>query len=213
MSGLFISLEGTEGSGKSTQARLLVEGLQEMGLSVTRLREPGGTAIGESVRDILLAHARNPPTPLTEALLFAASRSQLIREVIRPALEAGQIVVCDRFLDSSLAYQGGGRQLGVDKVRSINAAAVDGLLPHRTFLLDASFDLGRARLAERYGNSSESDDRFESEPRAFHQRVRNTYLQLAADEPERISVIDAGADMKSVHAEIWQQTTALLEQR
>ena len=179
---MFVTFEGVDGSGKSTQARLLVEALRTEGRDVVATREPGGTELGERVRDLLL-HG-NGLSPWAEATLFAAARAQLVEEVIRPALARGADVVCDRYLDSSLAYQGIGRELGVDRVLELNLVATGGLLPDRTFLLDVPVE----EAARRRGADS---DRLEAEGREFAERVGIAYRELAAAFPRRIVRVDA----------------------
>ncbi|MGI8844708.1 MAG: dTMP kinase [Thermoleophilaceae bacterium] len=190
MAGLFVTLEGIDRSGKSTQAALLVDALGGAAIAV---REPGGTPAGERVRDIL----KDPDVELSiqaEALLFAAARAELVEQVIGPALAAGQTVVCDRFLDSSLAYQGAARGLGLDAVRALNAAAVGHLVPDLTLLLW----IDPAAAAER----GAEDDRFEREGHALQRAVGDAYEQLAAAEPARWRRVDAARDPQTVHADV-----------
>jgi len=190
MRGLFVTFEGIDRSGKTTQARLLTEALGSEALGV---REPGGTPAGERVRD-LLKDAAVPLGAEAEALLFAAARAELVAQVIRPALEDGRVVVSDRFLDSSLAYQGGARGLGVDQVDRINRFATGGLLPDLTFLLE--IDPGVA--ADRTGES----DRFEDEGVALQRAVLEAYERLVAAEPERWRRVDANRSPEEVHADV-----------
>ena len=185
--GLFITFEGPEGSGKSTQVRLLVAWLEDRGVDVLATREPGGTPAGDRIRDILLSSTACPITPEAEALLFSASRAQLVREVIRPHLERGGIVVCDRFADSTLAYQGYGRGLDLDMLQVITYFATGGLVPDITFLLDIPVEEGLARKRRH----QEEWNRMEQEVLTYHERVRAGYLALAAQEPERWYVLDA----------------------
>lgn len=194
--GKFISFEGSEGCGKSTQIRRFVDWLRGTGREVVLTREPGGTAVGEKIRHLLQHDSE--ATALTaegELLLFAASRAQLVREVILPALDRGAWVVADRFLDSTTVYQGIGRGLDREAVRRINAFAVGPALPELTFLLDLDAATGHARAVAASGDLL---DRMESEPLAFFESVRQGYLDLAGAEPGRIAVIDAGATIDEV---------------
>jgi dTMP kinase len=179
---MFVTFEGVDGSGKSTQARLLAEALRDEGREVVATREPGGTELGERVRELVL-HG-NGVSPWAEATLFAAARAQLVEEVIRPALARGADVVCDRYLDSSLAYQGIGRGLGVDRVLELNLVATGGLLPDTTFLLE----LPAAEAARRRGADT---DRLEAEGQEFAERVGIAYRELADAFPRRIVAVDA----------------------
>jgi dTMP kinase len=192
--GLFITFEGGEGSGKSTQLARLARRLEAAGVPVRVLREPGGTAVGEMVRGVLLDPEHVGLTPAAELMLYEASRAQLVAEVIEPALESGEIVLCDRFYDSTTAYQGFGRGLDREQIRLLNAAATGGLAPDRTLVLDVDPVLGIER-ATRYGA-----DRLEAEGIAFHQRVRDGFATLAAEEPERVRIVDASGDLDTVAA-------------
>ncbi|MGL6280595.1 MAG: dTMP kinase [Gaiella sp.] len=189
---MFVSFEGIDGSGKSTQAQLLAERLRAEGRSVVLTREPGGTSLGEAIRGLLL-HAGDVD-PWAEAALFAASRAQHVAEVIRPALERGATVVCDRYLDSSVAYQGGARGLGVDEVLELNLAAVGGLLPDVTILLLVDPPLAASRR-------DDAPDRIEREDDDFHARIDAAYRALAARFPERIVALD-GAQPADVLREV-----------
>ena len=186
MPGLFITLEGGDGSGKSTQSRLLLEWLSAAGHTVVESREPGGTDLGLELREIIL-HRRGYIAPRAEALLYAADRAHNIATKVRPALERGEIVLQDRYFDSSVAYQGAGRVLDGTEVRNLSLWAAEGLVPDVTILLDIDVEAGRARLAE----SRSKYDRLEAEQRDFHSRVRDSYLELAAAEPSRFLVVDA----------------------
>ncbi len=187
---MFVSFEGPDGVGKTTQAALLVERLRASGARVVTCREPGGTPLGERVRGLLL-DGDVDICPRAEALLFQAARAQLVERVIRPALEVGAVVVCDRFFDSSIAYQGGGRRLGVDAVAALSRFATGGLVPDRTLLLSGP--------VWRPGVS----DRIEAEGQAFRERVRTTFDALAVAEPGRFAVIDAAASEADVASAIW----------
>lgn len=204
MSGLFITLEGGDGSGKSTQSRLLVEWLEAQGRTVVVTREPGGTELGLELREMVL-HRRGEIAPRAEALIYAADRAHHIATKVRPALERGEIVVQDRYLDSSVAYQGAGRVLGGAEIRDLSLWATEGLLPHLTILLDLDETTGRTRLDART-----KYDRLEAEAGEFHAKVRAGYLVLAADEPERFLVIDATEPVELIAEIIQERVSALL---
>jgi len=191
--GLFITLEGGDGSGKSTQSRLLLEWLTGAGHTVVVSREPGGTDLGAELREIIL-HRRGYIAPRAEAMLYAADRAHNIATKVRPALERGEIVVQDRYIDSSVAYQGAGRVLDGAEVRNLSLWATEGLIPDLTILLDIDVEAGRARLDE----SRSQYDRLEAEQRDFHSRVRDSYLELAAAEPERFLVVDATLPIEAI---------------
>jgi len=205
--GFLLSFEGSEGCGKSTQIALLRTRLEAAGRSVVVLREPGGTEIGESIRH-LLQHAKEGAamTPETELLLFAASRAQLVREKIRPLLEAGTFVILDRFLDSTTVYQGIARGLPLESVRAINHFAIGGTLPQLTLVLD----MDSATAWQRIHQSGRELDRMESQPQAFFEKVRQGYLEVAQAEPQRIQVIDAGASPEAVHEAVWERISTRL---
>jgi dTMP kinase len=201
--GWFIAFEGGEGAGKSTQEALLADSLRLAGRSVVRTREPGGTPAGEAIRHVLLSPDFDGLDARAEALLFAAARGEHVAHVVRPALERGDVVICDRYLDSSVAYQGVGRDLGVDRVRDLSLWATGELLPDLTVLLDVDPIVGLARFAGR--------DRLEAESIDYHRAVRQGFLDLAAAEPERYLVVDA-ADPATVIADaIRQRALALVE--
>lgn len=206
----FITFEGPEGGGKTTQAKRLIAKLENAGKKVLYTREPGGTPTGEAIRDILqYDKAGEPVCPETEVLLFAASRAQLVRNVIIPALERGQVVVCDRFVDSTTAYQGYGRGFPIDQMLAINSFAIHGAVPDVTFLLDLDLDVGFERLAGREGIMRQLD-RIEREERAFHEKVRAGYLELARKEPERFVIIDAGRGVDAVEQDVWRMVQRVL---
>ena len=201
MRGKFITFEGPEGGGKTTHARRLVEKLQATGHKVLYTREPGGTPTGEAIRGILQHdHAGEPICPETEVLLFAASRAQLVRRVILPALDRGEWVVCDRFADSTTAYQGYGRGFPVEQMIAINEFAIKGAQPDLTILLDLPISDGFARLHQRGGEK----DRIEREALEFHERVRTGYLELARRWPERFRILDPRREPDVVAEEIWK---------
>jgi dTMP kinase len=211
MPGKFITFEGPEGSGKSTQIRLLADRLEEQGIEVVSTREPGGTATGEAIRNILQHDAVDEALgERAELLLFAASRAQLVSQVILPAIEKGSWVLCDRFIDSTMAYQGFARGMDIPSLDAINDFAIHGRKPDLTMLLDLDIERGFERLEERYQDGAESHDRFEREARAFHHRVRDGYHALADREPERFRTIDAGRSVEDVSADIWEAVKGAL---
>lgn len=201
--GRFVTLEGGEGAGKSTLIAALAERARAQGLEVLICREPGGTPLGERLREALFGLATSP-SPLAELFTFAAARAELVRTVIRPALEGGALVLCDRFTDSTLAYQGYGRGLDLDTVRMVNAAATGGLEPDLTLLLDLDPAAGRARGAT--GGS----DYLEREALAFHERIRAGFRALAAAEPARWHVLDASQPADTVAEAAWSRVKALI---
>lgn len=203
--GRFITLEGPEGSGKSTQALRLVRRLQAQGLDVLATREPGGTPIGEEIRRILQhEEAGEDMLPEAELFLFLASRAQLVRKVIRPALERGVWVVCDRFADSTAAYQGFGRGCDLEEVLALNAVALGGLNPDLTLLLDLDVELGFERLRMRQKAGGLGQDRIERADRAFHERLRQGYLELARRSPERFRIFDAAMPPDALENAVWE---------
>ena len=208
--GVFISFEGGEGCGKSTQIRRLAERLESLGNSILLTREPGGTEIGEQLRELLqFSKAGEAMTPETELLLFAASRAQLVREKIAPALAEGRIVLADRFLDSTTVYQGVARRLDPARVAEINQFAVGGCEPDLTFVLDLDPGIARERLRER-GAAAGARDRMENQPAAFYEAVREGYLRLARETPGRVRLIDAAQPEAAIFLEIWKQLATRL---
>lgn len=204
--GRFVTFEGPEGSGKSTHIRKLAWRLRRRGVRVLVTREPGGTPTGECIRELLQHGPRGQAlSPETELLLFVASRAQLVRQVIRPALRRGIWVLCDRFADSTTAYQGYGRGLDLAMVHTLNAMAVDGCEPDLTLLLDVPVGAGFQRLGQRLARTHAARDRLERESRAFHRRVRAGYLELARQQPHRIRVISAERPLPTVAQDIWRQ--------
>ncbi|KQR37131.1 MULTISPECIES: dTMP kinase [Microbacterium] len=203
--GVWITLEGGDGSGKTTQAELLGEWLRDAGRAVVRTREPGGSEVGQLIRDIVLHH-RGDIAPRAEALLYAADRAHHVATVVRPALERGEVVLQDRYLDSSVAYQGAGRVLDGDEVRNLSLWAAEGALPDLTVLLDLDPESARVRL----DSADKPFDRLEAEKTEFHARVRESFLALAADEPERFLVVDAAATPEAIAAQIRERVAALV---
>jgi dTMP kinase len=204
VAGLFLTIEGGDGSGKSTQSALLAEWLEAQGRTVLLTREPGGTDFGLEVRDLVL-HWHGDISPRAEALLYAADRAHHIATKVRPALERGEIVLQDRYLDSSVAYQGAGRVLEPEEIRNLSLWATEDLLPDLTILLDLDESLGRDRLKERT-----KYDRLEAEEQDFHARVRAGYLSLAAAETDRFLILDAAGDLDSLASAIRERVSKLL---
>lgn len=202
--GVFISFEGVDGAGKTTQVERLAQFWQERGREVVVTREPGGTSLGKRIRELLLADPNETITPRAEALLFAADRAQHVEQIIRPALERGAIVITDRYLDSSLAYQSGGRELTADDVKHLSMWATNSLLPRRTYLLDIDPRVSHARLTH-------EEDRMESAGENFQQRTRHAFLQLAEADPERFLVIDATQTADAIGELICADSTNLVE--
>jgi len=196
MKGLFITMEGGDGAGKSTQIDNVTRFFEEKGLVVVHTREPGGTPIGEKLRDILLDRENSEMSAVTEMLIYAASRAQHVAELVKPAIESGKVVICDRFVDSSVAYQGYGRQLG-DMVAGVNSHATGGLEPDITFWLDVDPETGRKRAAK-----TGELDRLEVETMEFHHRVYDGYKSLAEQNPGRIKRIDATRSVDEMGEEI-----------
>jgi dTMP kinase len=203
---LFVTFEGTEGSGKSLQARLLVERLRQHGVTVLATHEPGGTRLGDQLRQLVLLRDDLEVGPRTETLLMCSSRAQLVDKVIRPALARGEVVVCDRFADSTLAYQGAGRGLDMQALEAVISFATAGLKPDMTILLDLPVDVG---LARKHTQEAEVN-RFEAEALAFHARVRDAYQALAHTEPERWHCYDGLQPADRLSEQIWRAIAARL---
>lgn len=197
MRGKFITVEGTDGAGKSTQIDLLVKYLQNKGFEVVVTREPGGTSISEKIREIILDVENGEMSDITEALLYAASRAQHINQKIKPAVEAGKVVICDRFVDSSIAYQGYARGLDMNLIEDVNRYAVDNMTPDATLFFDIKPEIGIARK-----KNVQSLDRIEKEALDFHYKVYNGYKELLQKYPQRIKRIDAEKDVEEVHAQV-----------
>lgn len=200
-SGVFISFEGGEGAGKSTQTKLLKEYLESIGEKVILTREPGGTPLGNKLRDILLDNATGDISPRSEALIYAADRANHVYALIKPALERGEVVITDRYLDSSIAYQGAGRILEPAEVARISRWATETLVPTVTIIIDLPAEIGLGRLKSR--------DRLEAEPIAFHERVRQEFLSLANTDPERYFVVDGTASVEAIHAQIVERVSEI----
>jgi dTMP kinase len=204
MKGTFITFEGIEGCGKTTQIKLLAEALRGDGRDIVLTREPGGTTIGERIRSVLLDSAHRQMAPIAELLLYAAARNQHVEEVIMPSLEAGKTVLCDRYADATTAYQGAAREIDPEVLRAVHDVATEGLWPGLTVLLDlpASEGLGRAMDRNLRDAEASREDRFEREALDFHERVRAGYLAIAKREPKRFAVIDATGSTEEVHERI-----------
>lgn len=198
---VFITFEGPEGAGKTTVLKKIEKRLAERGVDVVATREPGGSVIAEKIRHIILDKNHTEMDPRTEALLYAAARSQHFAETVEPALKEGKVVLCDRFIDSSLTYQGVGRNLGIDAVKAINEFAIGDRMPDVTVLFDLEPEVGLARIN---ANAGREVNRLDKEDLAFHQSVHEAYLHLAERFPERIQVIDASKSLEEVVESAWQ---------
>lgn len=197
MTGILFSFEGIDGSGKTTQVSLLAQSLRERGLVVNCLREPGGTALGEKIRSLLLEPADEPPVPLAELLLFSAARAQIVQTRVLPALARGEVVILDRFFDATFAYQGFGRGISLEAIVALEAIAAP-VVPARTWFLDVPLEIA----AQRRGGRGEVADRMEAEAEAFRQRVREGYLERARKAPQRVRVVDASVSVEAIQAGI-----------
>ena len=206
--GMFITFEGVDGCGKSTQMRFLAEYLQSIGVDVVTTREPGGCTISEQIRDMLLSLDNYEITDMTEALLYAAARCQHIDEIIRPACDAGKIVLCDRFIDSSLAYQGSGRGLGIDRIMDLNRYAIGDMMPDKTFFIDFPPEMAFNRMSKKRVH-----DRLETQSLEFYQNLYRGFKELAEMYPDRIITIDASGDKFQTKAIIQGEMDRILAQR
>ena len=207
MSGRFITFEGGEGAGKSTQIERLLRRLKETGVDAMATREPGGSPKAEKIRQSVLAGEAKSFGPFAEALMFSAARIDHLKETIRPALARGLVVLCDRFADSTRAYQGALGEIEPGLVRALEEATIGDTRPDLTFFLDLPAEIGLARAAERRRAAGEGTDRFEGEGSDFHDRLRQAFLDIARQEPERCVVIDAGQDADLVEADIWRSVS------
>lgn len=211
MRGILITFEGCEGSGKTTQADKLADKLRSNNVRVLRAREPGGTKTGEIIREILQHNKSNEHIyPEAETLLFVASRAQLVRQVILPSLKAGEVIICDRYIDSTVAYQGYGRGQDIRGIQTMNGFAVCEAVPDMTFLLDITIQAGFERLHKRNAVMGTQPDRMEQEDKSFHERVRNGYLEIARQEAKRFCIIDAMKQEAEIADTIWAEVTGLL---
>jgi dTMP kinase len=208
--GLFITFEGPEGSGKSTQLRRIAARLREEGRTVLETAEPGGTAIGMQIRRVLLDSKNLEMRPTTELLLMFAARAQNVDEAILPALSRGEIVLCDRFTDSSLVYQGIARGLGAEVVYEVDRIACRGLVPDLTIVVDIATELGLERAHGRNRKTHHVETRIDEQAIGFHRKVRDAYLQLASDEPGRVKLIDGSRSEEQVEKDVWNAVLALL---
>lgn len=204
MKGLFITFEGIEGCGKTTQIKLLADYLRGLGREAVLTREPGGSSIGDQIRSILLNSSNTKMSPIAELLLYAAARNQHIYELIRPALSGGKIVLCDRYADATTAYQGAARNIDIYTLMMTHKIATDGLMPNLTILFDCPVEVGLSRAKKRNQSDvlMQGQDRFEQEAFGFHNRVRNGYLEIAKREPNRVIVVDATKGVNELHQEI-----------
>ena len=206
MDGIFITIEGTDGSGKSTQLELLTKYLEEKGVEAVYTREPGGTAISEKIREIILDIENKEMTGITEALLYAAARSQHVEEKIIPAVKAGKVVICDRFVDSSIAYQGAARNLGFDTIMGINSYALNGIMPDKTLFFDLKPEKGILRK-----KNQQELDRLETEKLDFHKKVYEGYESICEKYPDRVVRIDADRSVEEVFEEVKTAIDSLLK--
>ena len=206
--GVFLTFEGGDGTGKSTQADVLAEYLSSRGRKVCRVHEPGGTALGEKIRTLLLSHEQDDMVPLAELFLYEAARAQVVEKVIKPAIARGEAVICDRFTDSTVAYQGYGRELGAECVSQLNALATADCFPDRTILLVLDKDQARSRVVARSADGQ--GDRMESAGAAFNTRMLNGFVAIAAADPERVRRVDASGSIEDVHRRVLSQVADLL---
>jgi len=211
--GIFVTFEGGEGSGKTTHLKRLAHYLRDLGDEIVETRDPGGTTIGKEIRTLLLSPESAAISDSAELLLYEASRAQLVREVITPAIARGAVVLCDRFTDSTLAYQGFGRGLDLNLIRELNLFTTGGLVPDLTILLDLDPGIGLERCTRSIRAGRAFRDRIAAEPLAFHQRIREGYLTLAREEPDRFRVIDASLSVAQIEAAVKDEVGRLKRSR
>jgi len=204
---ILITFEGIDGSGKTTQINELIRRLDQEKIDYRLFREPGGTRIGEKIRDILLDNNHSNMLPITELLLYSASRYQLTMRSIVPALKAGKVVICDRFYDSTTAYQGYGREIDLEFIKRLNAVATESLIPDKTFILDISLEERLQRLGKK------NLDRLEREALAFHKKVREGFIAMAREEPERMILIDGNRPSEEISNEIWNHVKSIISEK
>jgi|HigsolmetaAR204D_1030405.scaffolds.fasta_scaffold03180_4 dTMP kinase len=212
LKGIFITFEGPDGSGKTTQLKRLAEALEGRGRRVVVTREPGGTPIGDQIRAILLSAENTAMNAQAETLLLAASRAQHVHEKILPSLARGDIVLCDRYVDASIAYQAAGLGLNAADVRAVNRFAISGLMPHRTYMLDIAPEVGRQRIEQRLIQSGAALDRIEQKDIQYHRRVREAFLQIAREEPDRVYLLDASRHPDDIFTDIYADCQRLLRE-
>lgn len=210
MRGVFIVFEGVEGGGKSTQIAMLAERLRKMGFDVETTREPGGTQVGAAIRKILLSPDTGALDPMTELLLFSAARSELLASVIKPAIEDGRVVLCDRFSDSTMAYQGYGRGLDKELIEDLTGKVVGGFSPDRVVVMDLPVEDGLARAGGRMVKEGRGEARFEDESLEFHRRVRDGFLKIAEAAPERVRIVDSTKSVEDVHEAVFNSVKDVL---
>ena len=210
--GILITFEGIEGSGKTTQIKILEEFLTKRGRGVLATREPGGTKISDQIRKLLLNPLHKELTPLAELFLYEAARAQHVREIILPALDEGKIVLCDRFCDATTAYQGGAREISPALVQTLNQIASENIVPRLTLLLDCPVEIGLKRARDRYQmkEGAEKGDRLEQEEILFHEKVREAYLTIASNEPNRVVVVDGTEDIDHIQQTIIKEIERIL---
>jgi len=208
----FITFEGIDGCGKSTQMRMLASHLRLQGREVVATREPGGTPLGTHIRKVLL-DTEEQVDPLAELLLYAADRAQHVRTLVRPALESGHVVLSDRYADATVAYQGAGRGFSDELISNVVALATGGLMPDLTFIFDLTVDESQRRASHRTRKGSRQHDRLDAEDAAFHTRVRDAYLRIAAADPQRVRVIDASGSVQETHAQVLHIVMPFIEQK